>query len=334
MFQARRARRASPAGEACARARSSCRPCAQRGATARAAHPLPRTKMRSNACMADAGRAWAPQTYSNDDTILSWDLINEPRCERIGCDTEMLAWIEEMAPYVKALDGNHLLTVGAPAAVFLFFFFFFFFFVFFFFFFFFFFAAAVPWAAAKCMRARAMCRRAGACGAARRRCLLHSQRLDARRACRDAVGRGCRHAWQTAGGQDTSLPRLTRRAPQAWTAFTTGATASRPTATRAAGRATPGRTSCRSTPCARLTTRACTCGPTTGSARTWTLAGWTRNHSSDAAVLGKPLVLEEFGKARGALPAAPCPRPARLTWPCPGMRACQQTGGWHGAGPC
>jgi len=78
--------------------------------------------------MADAGRAWAPQTYSNDDTILSWDLINEPRCERIGCDTEMLAWIEEMAPYVKALDGNHLLTVGAPAAVFLFFFFFFFFF--------------------------------------------------------------------------------------------------------------------------------------------------------------------------------------------------------------
>ena len=53
------------------------------------------------------------QVYRDDDTILSWDLINEPRCDRIGCDTDMLAWIEEMAPYVKALDSNHLLTVGA-----------------------------------------------------------------------------------------------------------------------------------------------------------------------------------------------------------------------------
>ena len=52
------------------------------------------------------------QVYRDDDTILSWDLINEPRCDRIGCDTDMLAWIEEMAPYVKALDSNHLLTVG------------------------------------------------------------------------------------------------------------------------------------------------------------------------------------------------------------------------------
>ena len=60
----------------------------------------------------------AIQVYRDDDTILSWDLINEPRCERIGCDVDMLAWIEEMAPYVKALDGNHLLTVGvlAPSA--------------------------------------------------------------------------------------------------------------------------------------------------------------------------------------------------------------------------
>ena len=58
-------------------------------------------------------RALCAQVYRDDDTILSWDLINEPRCDRIGCDADMLAWIEEMAPYVKALDGNHLLTVGA-----------------------------------------------------------------------------------------------------------------------------------------------------------------------------------------------------------------------------
>ena len=58
-------------------------------------------------------RSVCVQVYRDDDTILSWDLINEPRCDRIGCDTDMLAWIEEMAPYVKALDSNHLLTVGA-----------------------------------------------------------------------------------------------------------------------------------------------------------------------------------------------------------------------------
>jgi len=252
-----------PAHKACSYVRRPCRLCAQRGGTARASYPPPRTSAREVRCTANAGRACAPQTYSNDDAILSWDLINEPRCERIGCDTEMLAWIEEMAPYVKALDGNHLLTVGARTAM----------------------SHGVwvygragsePLTVMHASSGGAPTRAGRRAGVARRRCLLRCHRLALGGPAVTPLGRGCRHAWQTADEQDESLPRLTRRAPQAWTAFTTGATASRPLATPAAGRATPGRTSCRSTPCARSTTRACTCGPTTGSARTWTLAAGGR----------------------------------------------------------
>ncbi|CAL8466100.1 g5636 [Coccomyxa elongata] len=50
--------------------------------------------------------------YRDDPTILAWNLINEPRCDAIGCNTDMLSWIEEMAPYLKTVDPNHLVTVG------------------------------------------------------------------------------------------------------------------------------------------------------------------------------------------------------------------------------
>ncbi len=39
-----------------------------------------------------------------------WNLINEPRCYK--CGTVLEGWVKEMAAYVKALDPNHLLTVG------------------------------------------------------------------------------------------------------------------------------------------------------------------------------------------------------------------------------
>ncbi|KAL4859907.1 Mannan endo-1 [Chlorella vulgaris] len=48
--------------------------------------------------------------YSEDPTIFGWNLINEPRCYR--CGSELSSWVEEMAAHVKALDPNHLLTVG------------------------------------------------------------------------------------------------------------------------------------------------------------------------------------------------------------------------------
>lgn len=39
-----------------------------------------------------------------------WNLINEPRCYQ--CGATQAGWVREMAAYVKALDPNHLLTVG------------------------------------------------------------------------------------------------------------------------------------------------------------------------------------------------------------------------------
>lgn len=50
------------------------------------------------------------RVYGEDPTILGWNLMNEPRCQ--DCPKAIQDWIEEMAPYVKSLDSNHLLTVG------------------------------------------------------------------------------------------------------------------------------------------------------------------------------------------------------------------------------
>ena len=51
------------------------------------------------------------RVYADDPTILAYDLINEPRCE--GCPAGTVsAWVNEMAPYVKSLAPNTLLTVG------------------------------------------------------------------------------------------------------------------------------------------------------------------------------------------------------------------------------
>lgn len=50
-------------------------------------------------------------SYNEDPTVFGWNLINEPVCR--GCEAGTIAnWVNEMAPYVKGLDSNHLLTVG------------------------------------------------------------------------------------------------------------------------------------------------------------------------------------------------------------------------------
>jgi mannan endo-1,4-beta-mannosidase len=50
------------------------------------------------------------RVYKNDPTILSWELINEPRCS--GCEDLLQSWVSEMAAFVKSIDQNHLLTIG------------------------------------------------------------------------------------------------------------------------------------------------------------------------------------------------------------------------------
>ena len=53
------------------------------------------------------------QAYKDDPTIVSWNLINEPRCDNGGaCGSDMQAWIAKMALYLRSVDPNHLITVG------------------------------------------------------------------------------------------------------------------------------------------------------------------------------------------------------------------------------
>ena len=42
---------------------------------------------------------------------MAWNLVNEPRC--FNCPDALQSWIQTQAAYVKSLDSNHLLTVGA-----------------------------------------------------------------------------------------------------------------------------------------------------------------------------------------------------------------------------
>ncbi|KAG0487730.1 hypothetical protein HPP92_009825 [Vanilla planifolia] len=50
--------------------------------------------------------------YKDDPTIMAWELMNEPRFIRSSNSDIFQAWIQEMASYVKSIDGNHLLEVG------------------------------------------------------------------------------------------------------------------------------------------------------------------------------------------------------------------------------
>lgn len=42
----------------------------------------------------------------------AWNLMNEPRNEKPNGAQEIQSWITEVAPYVKSLAPNQLVTVG------------------------------------------------------------------------------------------------------------------------------------------------------------------------------------------------------------------------------
>lgn len=60
------------------------------------------------------------RTYSEDPTIFSWELANEPRCiaaagrdSKQGWDKSTItSWADEMSAYIKSLDPNHMVSVG------------------------------------------------------------------------------------------------------------------------------------------------------------------------------------------------------------------------------
>jgi mannan endo-1,4-beta-mannosidase len=49
--------------------------------------------------------------YSQDPTIMSWQLANEPRGGRYR--REFLAWVKKSAKFIKSLDPNHLVSLGS-----------------------------------------------------------------------------------------------------------------------------------------------------------------------------------------------------------------------------
>ncbi|EFH61078.1 hypothetical protein ARALYDRAFT_478424 [Arabidopsis lyrata subsp. lyrata] len=50
--------------------------------------------------------------YKDEPAIMAWQLMNEPRCGSDRSGKTLMAWINEMAPYVKSVDPNHLLSTG------------------------------------------------------------------------------------------------------------------------------------------------------------------------------------------------------------------------------
>ena len=50
--------------------------------------------------------------YSEDPTIMTWELANEPRAFSNANKVPFLNWVNETSAYIKSLDANHLVTTG------------------------------------------------------------------------------------------------------------------------------------------------------------------------------------------------------------------------------
>jgi mannan endo-1,4-beta-mannosidase len=55
--------------------------------------------------------------YTNDRTIMAWELANEPRPMRPGARERYAEWIRDAAAAIKARDKNHLVTTGHEGSV-------------------------------------------------------------------------------------------------------------------------------------------------------------------------------------------------------------------------
>lgn len=55
--------------------------------------------------------------YTEDPTIMAWELANEPRPMRPAAADAYKRWISEVAAMIKAKDKNHLVTIGHEGSV-------------------------------------------------------------------------------------------------------------------------------------------------------------------------------------------------------------------------
>lgn len=56
-------------------------------------------------------------SYSNDPTIMSWELANEPRPMRAEAFDAFKKWVLAAATYIKFIDKNHLVTTGTEGVM-------------------------------------------------------------------------------------------------------------------------------------------------------------------------------------------------------------------------
>jgi len=56
--------------------------------------------------------------YKEDNTIMAWQLANEPRGKKDSLHrTILLQWIKETAAFIKGIDYNHLVSIGSEGKV-------------------------------------------------------------------------------------------------------------------------------------------------------------------------------------------------------------------------
>jgi mannan endo-1,4-beta-mannosidase len=55
---------------------------------------------------------YTKKKYTEDATIMAWELANEPRPMRSAANDAYKTWISKTAAFIKSLDKNHLVTLG------------------------------------------------------------------------------------------------------------------------------------------------------------------------------------------------------------------------------
>jgi mannan endo-1,4-beta-mannosidase len=55
--------------------------------------------------------------YTDDPTIMAWEIANEPRPMRPGANDRYLEWIGQVAALIKSRDKNHLVTIGSEGSI-------------------------------------------------------------------------------------------------------------------------------------------------------------------------------------------------------------------------
>lgn len=55
--------------------------------------------------------------YTDDKTIMAWEIANEPRIWTVENESRFTEWINDIASEIKAIDKNHLVTTGSEGSV-------------------------------------------------------------------------------------------------------------------------------------------------------------------------------------------------------------------------